>query len=1772
MTDRKEYSWGSQLAGAAVFAAIGLGLLYWFVTFAESEGRTHREPFRADYSEAPLLASLTPGRFVAQVKAIDAVGTRPGERERGRADGSPGFYRTEALILDAFREAGLVVTTQEFEVTVPVTEYCELLDETGRPLEGVELYPFMPAGLQPVVMPKQGLRGKLVATESMDLNNLRGNTPSNSIVVTYLDDSARNWRSLAAVGVQAVIVREDEVARRLRLSPDASAPWGSMVLRNYEGEVGFPRFLARGPIEQWTGKPVTVRCKVAWQTRKVRNVIGILRGEQSRQEALILEASYDSNSLVPELAPGAEQSLSLAALLEYARAMAPYRGRLRRDIVFVATPNVYALGGTTRLLEAIETFSRQQPDYRTFEERRREQEETRAYALRALDIVEELARDTALPADQRAAAFTRDRWMGEEPTFRKWFERNFAVVTGEIDLENQERTLAAKLAHLRAGSPVYRDGFDSSPGRSTDEERKAVANTHPLLATYLQARQEVNRSANLMATPLWKALDGADFTTWACADKARIRFRELAAYHEQQIKELDDLIAVRGLLKSYERTLTIHLQLTSGGEKRKKNLAVLVGIGSLGTIVEPQVSELANAMIGKVPRVGDKPAWEVVSWGSRDASGSPDRQNRALGGALASKAWHYCGRQAFTVGNYEFSPKKMSTPEDTLDGVALDVLSEQVPSLGRALLAVGFGQVPFKTIQETKGIIASVHGTVYTSAGAASLVPTHPVTVRTFVQPYWSEQGANFSIQGEGGVVMLPVVAANPYGGYERRLVLGLQRNSSFGVNAARFDGDGRISFFKDSSDALNRIYRNQNVPGLDVQAGCAYAPKPINVPVFRCEPVALYDVGNPSTLKSFKRSEYLSRTGLAGPSRFYHTLGSVAKNVDFMEPDFRFYVGFMDGAPGNAEILENRAFMLNVDPAAAIPGGEPEVFGRGYLVADTPNLAMPHLDAAASMLRTDEKRLTLLQRYGMADEQMIAFHVRAKEWLADARAKLAAKEPAQAVTAAFTSLAYAINNHPVIRSRVSQAVVGILWYLGLLVPFVFFAEKLIFGFSDIRRQLLASGIIFVLVFVLLQWFHPAFQIVRSSLVILLGFIIFLLTVLVTLMVGGKFQQNIKELRRREGRVEGADINRAGVVGTAFMLGLNNMRRRKVRTGLTCVTLILITFVMICFTSVSTDLKNVEYPTGRSEWNGIMLRKPNYTRIEDSEFDSINRIYGSRFPITTWQWIVPSMSVWTVDKIANPQIQVDREFMVGDIPSTRRVTFNGCIGMQWNETMFSGIDRYLLTTNGWFPRPPQTRAEKLDAVAKGCKEKNYIILPDTAAAELGLTPEDVNTRHPTVTIVGSADPYEVLGILDSEKMARTLGLDGRSIMPYDINSVQAMGKKEVDGKVNVVAPEDIGRLSPRQVMIVNRMPTVQSDKGDGEISVACLILFPKTPYRLSSTSQELAPVDYKEQRRTVLEYLERLSEPAYYAIDGVAYYGSRQRAKTIAGLLELLVPILIAALTVFNTMRGSVYERKDEIYVYNAVGVAPNHVFFIFMAEACVYAVVGALMGYLLSQGTGRLLTALGMTGGLNMDYSSIETIYASLAIMMATLLSTVLPARDAARMASPANTVSWTLPEAQGDVMQFNLPFTFIAHDRVAVVSYFHRWLDANGAGSSGPFYCSTPEGFIRDEASGPQGSEAVPVLSSIVWLKPYDLGVSQRVDIALPTDPETGEYIARITITRLSGHVTTWRRHVKSFLVTLRKQFLNWRVTTQADRTEMFAEAKRLLQAVPTEAEKET
>jgi hypothetical protein len=693
---------------------------------------------------------------------------------------------------------------------------------------------------------------------------------------------------------------------------------------------------------------------------------------------------------------------------------------------------------------------------------------------------------------------------------------------------------------------------------------------------------------------------------------------------------------------------------------------------------------------------------------------------------------------------------------------------------------------------------------------------------------------------------------------------------------------------------------------------------------------------------------------------------------------------------------------------------------------------------------------------------------------------------------------------------------------------------------------------------------HPAFEMIRSSLMILLGFIIMLVSAGITLIFSGKFQENLEELRKRRGMVQAAEINTMGVIGTAFLLGLNNMHRRKVRTGLTCATLVLITFAMICFTSVTTDLKDEIYPLGNAQYQGFLVKYPEYRPIYNQELEAINAKYGQEYHVAPRFAFTGHRS--PEQQLFNPEIEIisepsaDIRTATGPVAASpeaktqpaRKANISSVLVLTDKEPLRDRIK--LLTSLGWFPELSNSILEPL------------VMLPDDMAESLKISVDDVNTKSPVVKISGRR--CRVYGIFSSESLSDLRGLDGRSVLPFEAEAVQ---NPRMYGD-SLLASDTDTRVSAKQVLLTSSPAVLQSGVNHAYIRLMSISVDLRTraaavvaqvsgPAEEKPGAGQREPVSYKEAKAVIDSYLEQQGKETYYGLDNIAYKGQVSRGTGISGIIELLIPLLIAALTVLATMFGSVYERKSEIFVYNAVGIAPKYVFFMFFAEAFVYAVVGAVAGYLLSQGLGRFLTEMNWTGGLNMTFTSLATVWASLAVTASVFISTFFPAWAAMKIATPSDEQGWKLPPPDGDVISFALPFTFDHKDRIAVLEFFSRIFLDHGEGGAGQFHAGAPVLHLERETK-PGGSEIMPQITTTIWLKPFDLGVSQRLDIRLPLDPETGEFIAQIRMTRLSGTRESWLRLNRSFVGILRKHFLFWRAVPADQRQVMFDEARRQLE----------
>jgi hypothetical protein len=300
-----------------------------------------------------------------------------------------------------------------------------------------------------------------------------------------------------------------------------------------------------------------------------------------------------------------------------------------------------------------------------------------------------------------------------------------------------------------------------------------------------------------------------------------------------------------------------------------------------------------------------------------------------------------------------------------------------------------------------------------------------------------------------------------------------------------------------------------------------------------------------------------------------------------------------------------------------------------------------------------------------------------------------------------------------------------------------------------------------------------------------------------------------------------------------------------------------------------------------------------------------------------------------------------------------------------------------------------------------------------------------------------------------------------------------------------------------------------------------------------------------EVKKTLLALMPRLGFNLYAGTGNEIRKWSAIGRTSIAGMSDVLIPILIAALIVLNTMLGAVYERVKEIHIYSSIGLAPSHIATLFMAESFVYAILGAIFGYLIGQGTAKVITVFHWLPGLYLNYSSVSAVASTTVVIGVVLLSTVYPARKASEVATPAIERRWQVADPVGDAWDIPLPFAVTGHQATALTRFMVEWFEAYEEYSIGDF---VTQDVSHHEERTQYGTSYV--IDLMAWVAPFDLGVSQKVQLkSVPTDMED-VFEIMLHLERVSGDVSSWRRVNRRFLNTLRKQFLIWRTLRAEER----------------------
>ncbi|MEE9466123.1 MAG: hypothetical protein V3W14_11190, partial [Candidatus Neomarinimicrobiota bacterium] len=381
-------------------------------------------------------------------------------------------------------------------------------------------------------------------------------------------------------------------------------------------------------------------------------------------------------------------------------------------------------------------------------------------------------------------------------------------------------------------------------------------------------------------------------------------------------------------------------------------------------------------------------------------------------------------------------------------------------------------------------------------------------------------------------------------------------------LQAHRLAHDGRIV---GTIDLRTVTRQNSHTTWLEDTGG-----EPLLGTVFNCkemnafhlyDPRFLMEMGGISVVDAYRGNE---------PKRLNFGLHDGIMS-GLMPPDVRWQVIQRTG------ITSNRLMLLNLQEAIHDPSVSIRDASAGFAMGA--GLARhPTHQAAHDMYLLDERRLADYRRAGIISETIDSMRDRTKTLLGKVDEAVTADDGGALFSAATGALANEIRAYKAIRDLGNDVVRAVVILLLLLMPFSFAMERLLFSSPHPYRQMAHTSVIFALMTVLLWSFHPAFRITNQPLVIIMAFAIIFMSIMVVAVIFFKFKSNIEEMKSEHAEASGAQTSRLGLVSTAIKLGLANMRKRRLRTALTGITIVLITFAMLCFTSTSTYVGGRDLP------------------------------------------------------------------------------------------------------------------------------------------------------------------------------------------------------------------------------------------------------------------------------------------------------------------------------------------------------------------------------------------------------------------------------------------------------------------------------------------------------------------------------------------------------------------------------------------------------------------
>lgn len=1134
-----------------------------------------------------------------------------------------------------------------------------------------------------------------------------------------------------------------------------------------------------------------------------------------------------------------------------------------------------------------------------------------------------------------------------------------------------------------------------------------------------------------------------------------------------RITSLESTLDLRKVMEVFKPVLFLSLDLSSRSPRLalletgatyplKDNIRRIMRAGRLGSIMAQISAEISRDL--RLP--------DIWAGGGKDRPGDSTAVSATF--RYGSDPAVIAGLPAVALVSVGDGHVLRSTPSDTVDNIdedGLGVLNAFVPQLVARLVsspglrnAVQTGVSGFSNLSGQAKYIRS-----------GELFPDQPAP-GTIISVFQGDSLFRASV-GVDGTFMIPGLANN-------RLTLEKAIIETYRLDA----GTGRIF------SAVDKVRTGKDNYRVRIKSGSVST----SLVLFRCEQTDVLPVFNPSDLDYLTRVEVFDAATDSLPMRYWSSRMDGRDNTAvsvFLEKGRRFKLGV-------AETLLTREFLLlNSDRETAT--------GRGFLIGDPPALYLADLQTASDLYFLAGSRLSALSRYGIASRMLETLYRSSEFELEDARKRLAEARYSlfrERIVPAWARLDLV---YKAIDREQRDVLAGVIFFIALFIPFAYCMERYLFGFRSIYKQITAFLVILMATILLIRVLHPAFHLTYSPMVVILAFFIAGLSLSVAWIIFMRFEREMTRGHTAHQSLQ--HVTKWQAFGAGFSIGVSNLNRRKMRTALTCTTLVILTFTIMSFTSVKSSMRTVHSRIAEEAcYRGVLIRSQFRLPLPLLVLEDLRtRFELPGFALFTRATVIP----------AGPSQRNIATVRFGD----RSVPVEGILGLGGNAP---DSLKKVLREGTWFePRG-------------GEESENVVLLPRRVARQLGIEfPAQQGESPASVEIMGAM--FRVVGTFDSSALESFRDLDQNPILPSYLESRQ-------NGDISEAEVEAI--QSGEQVL-----PIAESYRyADARRTV---ILPYDAAIRLGGRLEAVSILTDSAPARAAEELSSWLSYPVFIGDDG-AWYQSTGTALRYQGAANLLVPILIVILITMNTMISHVYERQREIGTYTSVGLAPAHVGFLFIVEALSLAVISTVIGYIIAQLSAHFLSGTALFSSLTFNYSSLAGIACMLLVFSVVFLAALYPARVATSIAMPDVNRIWRLPEPTGEFIRMNLPFLLKTEEERGLMNFLFTFFIAHKDSGQGPFTIEDPHLDLEPPLIGgsPIPFPLCLLFRADAWLAPFDFGIKQHVQIhCCPSRPNPGYLEVAIFLTHISGERRAWVRANKYFIKALRKQILLWRLLDQ-------------------------